>query len=111
MTDIHSQPATTVEILELQELPLTVLPADQVRLQVKELQCNDANKADPNIAETVLSSQLNTQYSAVICAIGRDVQGFKLGDSVTLLPPIALRRNGRCAEYLQIKPKRLVCHS
>ena len=112
MANIDSQPATKIEILELQELPLTVLPADQVRLQIKALQCDDADKkAEYNITETLLSTQHSTQYRAVICAIGRDVQGFKLRDCVRLLPPVALRRNGRYAEYLQIQPERLICHS
>lgn len=108
MDHISLQPLSTPEVLQLQELPLTVLPRDQVRLQVKTQELNIPGTPDHEIETAQLSSLLSTHSIAIVSALGRGVQGFKIGDRVSLLPPFELRRNGRYAEYLQVKPDRVI---
>ncbi len=88
------------EVLRIDQLEIGAPGPGEARIAVGAIGLNRVESMFRGgaMGEPKLPSRLGYEAAGVIEAIGRDVQGFKVGDQVALLPGLSMEDYGACAD-------------
>jgi NADPH:quinone reductase-like Zn-dependent oxidoreductase len=101
------------EVLRIEQADVRQPAADQLRIRVKALGLNRAEallRAGSYIETAVLPSGLGLEAAGIVEAIGEEVQGFALGDAVSIVPPLSMVRWPAYGERLNYPASLVVKH-
>ncbi|HAY0242427.1 zinc-dependent alcohol dehydrogenase family protein [Escherichia coli] len=99
------------EVLQLDELDLTPLLPDEVRVRIKSIGLNRADimfRNDEYIQKAILPSRVGYEAAGEVVSVGDDVKHFSPGDAVCILPPDDLSLYGTYADEMNIAQQFLV---
>lgn len=99
------------EVLQLDQLELSALEVNEVRVRIKSIGLNRADimfRNNQYILKAQLPSRVGYEAAGEITRIGSAVQSFKVGDAVCILPPDDLGRYGTYADEMNIAEEFLV---
>lgn len=98
------------EVLEIVERNVAAPRADEIRIDVRAVGLNRAEalfRSGVYIEQPDLPSGIGLEAAGFVEAVGAEVDAFKLGDRVAVIPPISMRQYPVHAEQLNY-PARLV---
>src|SRR5271165_6580574 len=85
------------EVLKIEEIEVNPPGRGEVQIRVHALGLNRAEamfRSGQYLEEPRLPARLGYEAAGTIAAIGPDVQGFKIGDSVSTIPSFSLNQYG-----------------
>jgi NADPH:quinone reductase-like Zn-dependent oxidoreductase len=85
------------EVLQIEELPLTELGKNEVRLQVKAIGLNRAEimfREGAYLEAPNLPARIGYEASGIVDAVGAGVEGIRVGDRVSTIPAFSMNQYG-----------------
>lgn len=101
------------EVLQIDNVEIPPPAKDEVRFQVKALGLNRAEalfRAGKYLEQPQLPSKLGYEASGVVEAVGSEVKGIKVGDAVSIVPPLGQGKYGVYGEIATVPVKYVVKH-
>jgi NADPH:quinone reductase-like Zn-dependent oxidoreductase len=101
------------EVLKLEEVEVGPPAADEVRIAVKAIGLNRAEsmfRTDVYVETPKFPAKLGYEAAGVVEAVGKDVDAFKPGDAVSVIPPSSITRWGTYGELINVPAEYVVKH-
>jgi NADPH:quinone reductase-like Zn-dependent oxidoreductase len=101
------------EVLKLEEVEVAAPAADEVRIAVKAIGINRAEsmfRTDFYVETPKFPAKLGYEAAGIIEAVGKDVDAFKPGDAVSVIPPSSITRWGTYGELINVPAEYVVKH-
>lgn len=101
------------EVLRIEEIATPVPGFSEVRICVKALGLNRAEaliRAGTYIETPTFPARLGLEASGIVDAVGAGVEGFSLGDAVSVIPPISMTTYPTHGEFAILPAGHIVKH-
>src|SRR2546427_9584713 len=89
------------DVLRIDDIDVPAPAADEIQIRVKAIGLNRAEVMFRNgayLQEAQFPSRLGYEAAGVVEALGNDVNGFAIGDAVSVVPPLDIARWGTYGE-------------
>ena len=101
------------EVLQFESVEVAAPDRGQLQIQVKAIGLNRAEalmRAGAYIQQPSLPAGLGLEAAGVVVQLGEGVDGFVLGEAVSVIPAIAMAEWPTYAEYINVPVERVVAH-
>lgn len=101
------------EVLQIDNIEIPPPAKDEVRIQVKALGLNRAEalfRSGKYLEQPQFPSKLGYEASGIVEALGPEVKGIKVGDAVSLVPPLGQGKYGVYGEVATVPAKYVIKH-
>jgi NADPH:quinone reductase-like Zn-dependent oxidoreductase len=101
------------EVLKLEEVDVGLPAANEIRVAVKAIGLNRAEsmfRTDVYIETPKFPAKLGYEAAGIVEAVGKDVDAFKPGDAVSVIPPSSITRWGTYGELINVPAEYVVKH-
>lgn len=101
------------EVLKLEELDLPAPAAGEVAVAIKAFGLNRAEvmfRGEPYVEDPVFPARLGYEGAGIVTAIGPDVSNVKVGDIVSLIPPLSISEYGTYGDAALMPAELVVKH-
>ena len=101
------------EVLKLEKLDVPAPGKGEVQIRVKAIGLNRAEsmfRSGQYLEDPKLPARLGYEAAGTVAAVGPDVQGFKVGDVVSVIPAFSLNDYGMYAELANAPAPAVVKH-
>ena len=101
------------EVLTIEDLKDTPPAANEISIRVKALGLNRSEsmfRSGRHIESAKFPARLGYEAAGTVCAMGRDVSGFAIGDAVSIIPPPSVTRWGAYGEVATVPFEFVVKH-
>jgi NADPH:quinone reductase-like Zn-dependent oxidoreductase len=101
------------EVLKIEEIDVPAPKKGEVQISIKAIGLNRAEsmfRSGQYLEEPKLPAKLGYEAAGTVAAIGPSVQGFKVGDTVSVIPSFSLNQYGFYAELANAPVHAVVHH-
>jgi NADPH:quinone reductase-like Zn-dependent oxidoreductase len=101
------------EVLKIEEIEVPPPGPGEDQIAVKAIGLNRAEsmfRSGQYLEDPVLPARLGYEAAGTVSAVGPGVQGFRVGDIVSVIPSFSLNRYGMYAEVANVPVHALVKH-
>jgi NADPH:quinone reductase-like Zn-dependent oxidoreductase len=93
------------EVLKIEDLEVGVPGPSEIRVRVEAIGLNRAEanfRSETYLDQPRLPARLGYEASGIVEALGNGVQGFKIGDAVSVIPAFSMNDYGVYAEQADL---------
>lgn len=101
------------DVLQIDEIEVPAPAADEVQIAVRAIGLNRAEvmfRRNAYLQEAEFPSQLGYEAAGTVKALGSDVEGFAVGDAVSVIPTLDMARWGTYGEVINVPARHVVRH-
>ncbi len=101
------------EVLKIEEVEIAPLGTGEIEIAVKALGINRAEsmfRSGPYVETPVFPARLGYEAAGVVTKIGSGVEGFAIGDAISIVPPLSITRWGAYGEVATVPASVAVKH-
>jgi NADPH2:quinone reductase len=101
------------EVLKLEEVDVAPPATNEVQIAVKAIGLNRAEqmfRTDFYIETPKFPAKLGYEAAGIVRAVGKDVDAFKPGDAVSVIPPSSITRWGTYGELINVPEEYVAKH-
>lgn len=100
-------------VLRIEDIDVPAPAADEVQIAVRAIGLNRAEvmfRRNAYLQEAEFPSRLGYEAAGTVKALGKDVEGFAVGDAVSVIPTLDMGRWGTYGEVINVPARHVVRH-